>query len=256
MTWIDVHTHINMLEAQSEDVLRESISAGVERMITIGTGHDDLELVMKMVENLKPNVFGTLGFHPHEASTYNDAGEKFLYDNLDHPRIVGVGEIGLDYYYKHSDIEVQKKVFRRQIEIAIEKNLPIEIHTRDAEEDTIKILQDFKGQLKGLFHCFTGTQWLADQGLALGFNISISGVVTFKNADPLREVVKSIPLDRLHVETDAPFLTPVPFRGKKNAPSMMIHTAQLIAQIKGVELDELSKATNENAKKLFPKLNW
>jgi len=254
--WIDVHTHINMLEAQPADVLRDCRQAGVERLITIGTGHDDLPTVVRMVDELKPMVFGTLGFHPHDANTYNQVGEDFLLNNLDHPRIVGVGEIGLDYFYKHSEIETQKRVFRRQLEIAIEKKLPIEIHTRDAEADTIEILNQYRGQVRGLFHCFTGTPWLADKGLELGFNISISGVVTFKNADVLREIVKTIPLDRIHVETDAPFLTPAPFRGKKNAPAMMVHTAKLIAELKGISLQDLAHATRTNALNLFTKLNW
>jgi TatD DNase family protein len=256
VTWIDVHTHINMLEADANLVVQESLAAGVERLITIGTGHDDLPMVVKMAEELKPHVFGTLGFHPHDAQTFNQEGEDFLLANLDHPRIVGVGEIGLDYYYKHSDIEVQKRVFRRQLEIAAQKQLPVEIHTRDADEDTVAILREFEGQVRGLFHCFTGTQWLADQALALGFNISISGVVTFKNADALREVVKTVPLDRLHVETDSPFLTPVPFRGKKNAPAMMVHTAKVVAELKGISLEELSRRTKDNALNLFTKLNW
>jgi TatD DNase family protein len=254
--FIDVHTHLNMLEGSTAEVLAAASAAGVEKMITIGTGHDDLPLVMEYVKTLAPAVYGTLGFHPHDAKTWNEAGERFLLENLDHPRIVGVGEIGLDYYYEHSEPEVQKNVFRRQIEIALEKNLPIEIHTRDAEADTVAILEDYKGRLRGLFHCFTGTAWLAQEALRLGFNLSISGVVTFKNADALREVVKMVPLDRLHIETDAPFLTPAPFRGKKNSPSLMVHTAQCVADLKGITTTELARVTTQNAVKLFPKMKW
>ena len=162
--------------------------------------------------------------------------------------------MGLDYYYSNATHDVQKKSFRRQLEIAVEHDMPVEIHTRDAEPDTVEILQEFGGKVRGLLHCFTGSQWLADQGLALGLNISISGIVTFKNADALRSVVKTIPLDRLHVETDAPFLAPMPHRGKSNEPALMVHTAQKVAELKGVTLEQLSEATNANAKKLFHKL--
>jgi TatD DNase family protein len=245
-----------MLEVPAEDILAAAKAAAVDRMITIGTGHDDHPLVMQLVDAYQPVVFGALGFHPHDASTYNDEGEAFLQQHLSHPRIVALGEIGLDYYYEHSDRDVQKRVFRRQLELAVQFDLPVEIHTRDAEEDTIAILSEFKGKVRGIIHCFTGTQWLADQSLALGFNISISGVVTFKNAEALRDVVRSLPLDRLHVETDAPFLTPVPFRGKKNTPAMIVHTARTVAELQGVSLEQLSQATRQNALKMFPKLEW
>ena len=167
-----------------------------------------------------------------------------------------LAEIGLDYYYSHSEHDVQREVFRKQMAIAAEFNLPIEIHTRDAEADTIEILKEFSGRVKGLFHCFTGTQWLADEGLALGYNISISGVVTFKSAEALRAVVKTVPLDRLHIETDAPFLAPVPNRGKKNEPALLVHTAQVVAELKGISVEELSRHTSENARRLFTKLKW
>jgi TatD DNase family protein len=207
-----------------------------------------------MVGSLAPQVFGTLGFHPHDAKDYSETGEKFLRENLIHPRIVAVGEIGLDYYYDHSPRDVQNQVFRSQMQVAADLGLPVEIHTRDAEEDTLQVLQEFAGRVRGILHCFTGTQSLADGALAIGYNISVSGVVTFKNADALRSVVKSVPLDRLHLETDAPFLTPAPFRGKKNEPAMLLHTAQAVADLKGVTLDELARITNENAEKMFSKL--
>ena len=254
-TWIDVHAHINMLERDTQAVLTAAREAGLERMITIGTGHDDLPKVVDMVEHLKPWVFGTLGFHPHDAKDWTTQDERYMREHLSDPRIVGVGEIGLDYYYSHSEHEVQKDVFQKQMAIAAEFGLPVEIHTRDAENDTVEILKKFSGRVRGLLHCFTGTQSLADQGLALGYNISISGVVTFKNAEALRAVVKSIPLDRLHLETDAPFLAPVPHRGKKNEPALLVHTAQVVADLKGVSLEELSHVTNENARRLFAKLN-
>jgi TatD DNase family protein len=256
MKWIDVHTHLNMLEIETEAVLKAAAGSGVERMITIGTGFDDLPKIIDYVNRFQPVVYGTLGYHPHDAKDFNDDAEKFMRANLSNPRIVAVGEIGLDYFYNHSPHDVQRAVFRRQMDLAKEFGLPVEIHTRDAEKDTIDILKDYVGQVKGLMHCFTGTQWLADEALKLGYNISISGVVTFKNADSLRATVKTVPLDRLHIETDAPFLTPVPFRGKKNEPALMIHTAQVVADLKGVSIEELARQTSENALTLFRRLVW
>lgn len=256
MTWIDVHTHINMLENDSDKVVQSALDGGIERLITIGTELDDLRQIMQLVDKHKPYVYGTLGYHPHEADHFCDEARQFIKQNLSHDRIVAVGEIGLDYYYEHSDPKAQIAVFEEQMGYAQDFGLPVEIHTRDAEDDTIAILKKFEGHVKGLLHCFTGTQRLADAALDLGFNISISGVVTFKTAQALRDVVKTLPLDRIHLETDAPFLTPVPFRGKKNAPEMMVHTAKLVAELKGVPLEQLAQQTRENALKLFSKLDW
>lgn len=256
LKWIDVHTHINMIEFDAPEVLRLAQEAGVERMITIATGHDDLEKVLKAADELSPVVWCTLGFHPHDAKTYDQAGADFIHKNALKKSVVGIGEIGLDYYYNHSEHSVQKKVFAEQLDLAVEFGLPIEIHTREAESDTSDILQAYKGRVRGLFHCFTSSMDLAKKALDLGFNISISGVVTFKKSEALRDVVKMVPLDRLHLETDAPFLTPEPFRGKKNHPALMVNTARIVADLKGVSLEELSQQTNINAKNLFTKLDW
>lgn len=254
MNWIDVHTHINMLESDPKAVITAAGENGVTCMITIGTGIDDHPKIVELVKEFAPTVYGTLGFHPHDAKTYAPEGEAYMKAHFNDPGIVAVGEIGLDYYYSHSNHDVQKVVFRRQLELAAEYNLPVEIHTRDAEADTIEILKEYKGQVRGLMHCFTGTQWLADEALKLGYNISISGVVTFKTAEALRATVKTVPLDRLHIETDAPFLTPVPFRGKKNEPALIIHTAKIVAELKGVSLSELAESTTQNARNLFKKI--
>ncbi len=254
MTWTDVHTHLQMLEMTPEEAIKESAKNSVERFITIGTDPVDWQFVLEAVEKYKPKVFGTLGNHPHDVEKWNDEADAFLLKNLDHPRIVAVGEIGLDYYYDNAPRELQLKIFRRQMEIAALKKMPVEIHTRDAEEDTAKILKEFDGRVVGMLHCFTSSQYMADAALDLGYHISISGVVTFKNADSLRETVKTIPLDRLHVETDSPFLAPVPQRGKKNFPGFMIHTAEKVAELKGISLEELSKAVKANAERLFPRL--
>lgn len=252
-SWIDVHTHLNMLD-QPDLGLAEAKANGIETLITIGTCPEDLPVVIKLASDHAPMVYGTLGIHPHDAKLFDQNVDDFLLEHLDLPRIVGVGEIGLDYHYDHSPRDVQQAAFRRQLEIAVEKKLPVEIHTRDAEEDTIKILKEFKGQVRGIIHCFTGTEWLAREALSLGFNLSFSGVVTFKNADSLRAVVQATPLDRLHIETDAPFLAPVPLRGQKNVPAFIIHTAEKVASLKGVTLVELSQQTRKNALAVFPKL--
>lgn len=252
--WIDVHAHLNMLETSVSESLRIAHEAGVKTIFTIGTTPEDLPLVLKIAQDNYPSVVCTLGIHPHDAQLFDNPSEEFIRKNALSKEVMAVGEIGLDYYYKNSEPEVQKKVFEQQLQIAADLNLPVEIHTRDAEEDTYAILKNFNGRVKGLLHCFTGTQWMADRALDLGFNISISGVVTFKNAGSLRDVVKSLPLDRIHVETDAPFLAPMPHRGKKNTPAFVVHTAEIVANLKGITTLELAKHTRQNAQKLFPKL--
>lgn len=252
--WIDVHAHLDKLEEGPQAAVDAALAAGVARIITIGTEPSDHPFIVEAVTKWSPYVYGTLGVHPHEAGLWNADVKKFIKDNIHNPRILAVGEIGLDYYYKHSDPEVQKKSFREQIELAIEYDMPVEIHTRDAEEDTVHILKDYAGKLKGLIHCFTGTQYLADEAVKLGFHFSISGVVTFKNADALRSVVKSIPVENLHIETDSPFLAPIPHRGKQNTPAYMINTAQKVAEIKGISIDELQVQAIKNAQKIFPRL--
>lgn len=255
MSWIDMHAHLDKLEGGAELALQTALSEGVERIVTIGTDPADLPVVLKLSEQFAPNVFCTLGIHPHEGSSFDESVEKFILENAAHPRVIAIGEIGLDYYYQHASREDQIKAFDRQLQLAVQLGLPVEIHTRDAEQDTVEILKKYQGQVKGLIHCFTGTQWLADQCLALGFNISISGVVTFKNATALREVVKTIPLDRIHVETDSPFLAPMPMRGKQNTPAFVLHTAKVVADLKGISMDELQQATWSNARALFAKFN-
>lgn len=253
--WIDVHCHLDRLEGGSEHALSLAIAAGVKRIITIGTGPDDLPVVIALAEKYSPHVFCTIGVHPHDGIKYNSDVGAFLRKNASHPRVVAIGEIGLDYHYNQSPKDEQLTAFREQLQIASEAGLPVEIHTRDAEEDTIKILTEYEGRVKGIIHCFTGTGHLAEQALKLGYDISISGVVTFKNADSIRATVRDIvPLDRLHIETDAPFLSPVPLRGKSNTSAYVVHTAQVVADLKNVSLQTLCEQTNKNAEKLFFKL--
>lgn len=252
--WIDMHAHLDMLDDSVEETLRKAADAGVGTIITIGTEPADHAKVLEISQKYHPKVYCTLGVHPHQAELWTPDVAVWIEKHLHEPTVVAVGEIGLDYYYEHSDRNVQKQAFREQLALAQKYQMPVEIHTRDAEEDTVEILKSFKGQVKGLIHCFTGTEWLAQECLALGFNISISGVVTFKNADSLRQTVKNLPLDRIHVETDAPFLAPVPQRGHKNTPAFVVHTAQKVAELKGISLQDLQRITNENARRIFPKL--
>ena len=254
MSWIDVHTHLNMLEASPEEALRAAAEQNVKHVITIGTCPDDLPVVLALAQKFTPWVACTLGIHPHEAALFSPEVEQWIRTNAPRPEVVAIGETGLDYYYNQAPADIQRQTFRAQMQIAEDLGLPVEIHTRDAEPDTMQVLSEYKDRVRGLLHCFTGTWEMAKFGLDHGFNISISGVVTFKNADALREVVKKVPLDRLHVETDAPFLAPVPHRGKKNQPAWVVHTAALVASLKGVTLEELESATRKNAQTLFSKL--
>ncbi|MES2965782.1 MAG: TatD family hydrolase [Bdellovibrionota bacterium] len=255
MGWIDVHTHLNFLkDTTPEQAMAEARAVGVTRFITIGTEPADHPVVLALAEKFYPEVACTLGLHPHEGKVYTDELDAYLRANVARKEVVAVGEIGLDYYYDSSPRDLQQEAFRRQLKVAEDFKMPIEIHTRDAEEDTIAILKEFGGRIRGIVHCFTGTQWLAKEALDLGLDISFSGVITFKNAEPLREVVKFVPLDRLHVETDAPFLSPVPMRGRSNVPAYVVHTAKAVCALKGITEDALLTATLENAHRTFPKL--
>ncbi len=255
MGWTDIHTHLNMLSITPQEALDQASEKGLNRIITIGTEPEDLPLVLELAEKHAPRVFCTLGIHPHQGQVFNKEVEDFLRTRLSHPRVVAVGEIGLDYYYNHSSKEDQNRAFRSQMNLAEEFRLPVEIHTRDAEEDTIEVLREYKGRVRGVIHCFTGSQNLAFQALDCGYNISFSGIVTFKNAEELRKVCTQVPLDRLHIETDAPFLAPVPMRGKKNQPHFMLWTAQFVAKLKRVELFDFCRQMKLNADEMFPRLN-
>lgn len=259
LKWIDVHMHIDKLETSPEEALSLAQSVGVDRVITIGTEPADHPVVIDWALKKFPSVSCTLGVHPHEATLWSqavgDSIRSYLKPNTPTAQVVvAVGEIGLDYYYNQSPKESQLQAFDEQMSLAAELNLPVEIHTREADSDTAEVLRTYQGKVRGLLHCFTSSMELAKVALDCGFDISISGVVTFKNAEELRAVVQWLPIDRLHVETDAPFLAPVPMRGKKNVPEYVIHTAKAVAALKGVSLFELSRATRNNAKRLFPKL--
>ena len=254
--WIDVHTHLNFLKTSPDEALANARAAGVVRFITIGTEPGDHPIVLEIARAHFPEVACTLGVHPHEAKLFDLATKTFIETNATAREVAAIGEIGLDYHYDSSPRDVQQEAFRAQLRIADRLGLPVEIHTRDAEADTVEILREFGGRVRGVLHCFTGSRWLADRALELGLDISISGVVTFKNAEDLRETVRAVPLDRLHVETDAPFLAPVPMRGKPNEPAFVVHTARAVADLKGISLEALRDATTANARRTFPKIQW
>ena len=259
--WIDTHAHIDKLTLSPNQVLQQADQAGVYRVITIGTEREDWETVISLSKKYSPQIYGALGMHPHTAKEFNQDCEEFLKENLSLKRIVALGEIGLDYFYKHSDIEKQKEIFERQMSLASDLDMPVEIHTREAEADTIFFLQQFKDRVRGLLHCFTSSYELAKQALDCGFNISFSGILTFKNAEDLRQTCKKIPLDRLHIETDSPFLAPVPHRGKENQPAYVSFLAQFVSHLLKVDLQTLSDQLKKNTWDLFPKIkkeedNW
>ncbi len=252
MSWIDIHCHLDMLEDPQQAIL-EAKECGVTHMITISTTPATQKKVLEFSKKYFPNVFCTFGIHPHDAKDFDIEVKKYILENAHVKNCVAIGEIGLDYYYNYSEQSVQKQVFLEQLEMAQELDLPVQIHTRDAEKDTIDILKKIKP--KGVIHCFTGTQWLADEALSLGMNISFSGIVTFKNAKQLVDVAKNTPIDRMHIETDAPFLAPVPVRGKKNTPAYVGHVGKFLADLKGIEAEEFKQQMYKNALAVFTKLN-
>ena len=256
MTLIDSHCHLNYpgLVEDEEGVLTRARARGVSGFLNISTRQREWAEVVAAAER-HPDVWASIGVHPHEADAHPDLGTAALVEAAAHPRVVAIGECGLDYYYDKSDRDSQKARFRAQIEAARQADLPLIIHTRDAEEDTAAILSEeaARGGVRGVLHCFTGTQWLADRGLEIGFFISLSGIVTFKNAKDLQDVAKSVPQDRLLVETDAPFLAPVPHRGKPCEPAFVADTAAFVAGLRGTSPEELAETTSANFFQLFSK---
>lgn len=256
MTWIDVHAHLDMLEDSPEITLQKAKAIGVSKIVTIGTEPSDHEFVLNTARQFYPDIYCTLGVHPHQGILWKDEVGIWIEKHLAEKEVIAVGEIGLDYHYNKSPVENQREAFRKQLDIARRHRMPVQVHTRDADDDTAGILNEFKGEVTGLIHCFTSSMKLAKICLDLGYDISFSGVVTFKNAQDLREICKIVPLDRLHIETDSPFLAPPPHRGKKNMPAYVVHTAEVVANLRGISTEVLAAATRANAKKLFPKTVW
>lgn len=256
--WIDSHAHIDKLSLPVEEVLKSAQREGVFRIITIGTELSDWSQVVHLSEDKSPLVYGALGLHPCHAEDFSPQHEQFLKENLNHKRIVALGEIGLDYYRENTNKKTQREVFEKQLNIASEFKLPVEIHSRSAEEDTAFFLKQYARenpeQRGGLLHCFTGSYSLAKKALDSGFNISFSGILSFKNAEDLRETCKKIPLDRLHIETDSPYLSPEPYRGRENQPARVSILASFMADLRGLSLPELSQQLKQNTYELFPKI--
>lgn len=251
--YIDSHCHIDgeAFDVDRDEVVERARQAGVEAMLVVGTGNPHDGEIAKAVETARKyeNVFASVGVHPHDAKLYDDKAEEILIGLVESSeKVIAWGEIGLDYYYEHSPRDVQREVFIRQIRTAKELNLPIIIHSRDADDETVEILRAECSyeNFKGIMHCFGGTAEMAKDLMDIGFMISFAGNVTFKKADNLRDAARVVPLEKLLIETDCPFLTPIPFRGKRNEPMYVAETAKFLAEFYGIELATLANQTTRN----------
>lgn len=253
---VDSHCHLEYkgLVEDREGVLERARAAGVGAFLNISTRQSEWDQVVGTAAR-EPDVFASVGIHPHEADGHQDLGRAALLEATHHPKVIAIGETGLDYYYDKSDREAQKSLFRMHIEVARETQLPLIIHTRDAEDDTYAILAEEmeEGAFPALIHCFTASADFAEKVLALGLTISLSGIVTFKNAKDLQEVAKVIPDDKLLVETDSPFLAPVPHRGRVCEPAFVADTAAFVAGLRGSDAEHLRQITTGNFFNLFKK---
>lgn len=256
MILVDSHCHLDYLPQgpERDAALARARAAGVGAMVTIGTKITEFPEVRAIAE-AEPDVWCSVGIHPHEAAAEPETSAEALVELARHPRVIGIGETGLDFYYEHSPRDRQASAFRTHAEAARVSGLPLIVHTRDADPETAKILveETGKGPLTGLIHCFSTGRELAEKALEIGFMISVSGIVTFRNAEPIRQIVRDLPLDRILVETDSPYLAPVPKRGKTNEPSFLVHTATEVARLKGISVEKLASTTTANFYRLFRK---
>lgn len=252
---IDSHAHIQGKEYTGEKaaVIERARAAGVEQIVVVG-GAGDMSSntdAVALADSFE-NIYATVGMHPHDAKDVGSDGLQKLKDLTLHPKVIAVGETGLDYYYDHSPRDVQRRVFAHFIRMARATELPIVVHERDAASDGAELLRsEGEDKLRGVIHCFTGNYEAARAYLDLGFYISFTGIITFKNAEVLRDVVRRVPLERILVETDSPYLTPVPHRGKRNEPAYVRLVAAAVANIKGVSLEEVARVTSDNTRRLF-----
>ena len=252
---IDSHCHLDFEDFGTEvpEVIARAHAAGVGGMITICTHASKFAQVAAVADKFATqNVWCSVGIHPHHAG---DAAEQVSAADImalsKHPRVVGIGECGLDYYYNHSVADAQIKSFEMQIDAALAEDLPVIIHSREADDDTIRILKAAGPKLRGVMHCFSGTRRLAEAALEIGFYISLSGILTFNKSQDLRDIARDVPLDKLLVETDSPYLAPVPLRGKRNEPAYTAHTAAKLAEIKGLPVEKMGEITTANFFTLF-----
>ena len=253
---IDSHCHLEYegLVEDQDGVLSRAREAGVDGFLNISTRQAEWDQVVATAAR-EADVWASVGIHPHNADAHADLARDTLLDATRHPKVVGIGETGLDYYYDKSDRATQQALFRMHIDVARETGLPLIIHTRDAEDDTAAILEEEmgKGAYPALIHCFTASAEFGQRVLDLGLSISLSGIVTFKNAKDLQAVAKTVPADRLLVETDSPFLAPVPHRGKTCEPAFVANTAEFVAELRGTSVEELGEQTTRNFHRLFSK---
>ncbi len=251
--FIDTHAHLDFkdYETNLDKVVQEIIDAGVEKIIVPGVTISDIDRVINIIE--KYDIFyGAVGLHPSEAKSWEDGTYELFKEYTQHPKVIAIGEVGLDYYWDKSFVEQQQFVFKEQIRLAKETQLPLIVHDRDAHADTINILREtIAGELGVIMHCFSGSAEFAMECVKEGFYIALGGPVTFKNAKKPKEVAKSVPLDKLLLETDSPFLAPHPFRGKLNSPAKIPLIAEEIAKLRDITLEELAEATTDNAQRLF-----
>ena len=252
---IDSHCHLDFqnIYEQLDDVVKRAESNNVNLLLTICTNLDSFEKIKLIIKKYK-NVYGTFGIHPHETSKNIIVNSDYILNlKKNYNKVIGIGETGLDFYYEHSDRSIQKKAFVEHIKAASELNIPVIVHSRNAEKDTFEILQSElkNSNLKVLIHCFTGSKDFANKLLNIGCYISVSGIITFKNSLELTDVVSYIPLEKLLVETDSPYLSPMPLRGKSNEPSFIIHTVEKLAKIKNVDVETICFNTTNNFKKIF-----
>nr|WP_320142197.1 TatD family hydrolase [uncultured Cohaesibacter sp.] len=253
---VDSHCHLDFPDFKEEldDVVRRAELAGVGHMVTICTRIKKFDEVKAIAERYD-NVFCSVGTHPHNADEELDYSAEDIAKLAEHPKCVAIGEVGLDYFYDNAPREAQAEGFRRHIKAARMTGQPLSIHTRDAEDDTIAILKEGmeEGAFPALLHCYSSNRELAMRSLEMGLYVSLSGIFTFKRSQEIRDTIKDVPLDRLLVETDAPYLAPMPYRGKRNEPSYVVNTAQVLADVKGVSLEEITKITTDNFFRLFSK---
>jgi len=248
---IDTHCHLEMKQFDEDRsaAIARALAAGIECMITIASDLTGCEGAVALAGK-HDAVYASVGLHPHDAKDMSDAAFARIRELAASPKVVAIGEMGLDYYYDHSPRDVQRAVFAQQLAFARELGLPVIVHSRDSQEDTLRIIEE-SGVHNGVMHCFSGDVSMARRTIALGFHISLAGPVTFKNATALKEVAKMVPDDLLLIETDAPYLTPEPLRGKRNEPAFIVHTARHIAELRGVTFDDIDRLTTLNAKRLF-----
>ncbi len=252
---VDSHCHLNYSElADTAGVIARAKEAGVGMFQTISTKRSDFAEVKRLAETY-PEIYCSIGIHPHEAEPHEDISETELLAAANHPRVIGIGETGLDYYYEHSPREVQQRLFRTHINVARQLELPVIVHSRDADEDTVAILQECYADapFKILIHCFSSSKYLSDKSIELGGFISASGIITFKKSQTLRDVFAAVPLSNILVETDSPYLAPEPHRGKPCEPAFTAHTAKKLAEIKALSLNEVTSTTTDNFFRLFSK---